>query len=302
MMASVLLLQDLQYQVGLRLQIHPTYDYLKQRPVIQPHLLKFKRTAALKNCKQRKCWDSRYTKEWLLSEDNVETKRHSYEEKRATCATAEKPNSEVKLDVMGKNISGLKNESQEGKNVGVTTIGAEGYGTVGADTIGANTHGTVSADTQDTIGANTHGTSTVSADTHSVTTVDAETIIDLPGVFDYVNIKYGTSRTQLRNLLEKGCYDTVRIDSSGLGSGPNIKCPVEAHVNLPTPNHKTFESTQSNMTAMGVSCDGQPVSEENPSNGTLVYERGKETKPISTRTLQFESRFECGNLMQAFEL
>lgn len=231
----------------------------------------------MKKCNQTKCdshWDSHHAEEWLFGEDDVETTQH---EKRAI-GIADKSNNNIcepkrKLDdAIGKNISGLKNGSLEGQNNdtqyhGVTNVGADTHSTVGA------------------VGA-----------------VGIEEITDLPRVLDYVNIKYGTSRTQLRNLSEKGCYDTILVDSSGVGSGPNIKCPVEAHVYLPTPNHKTCEPS---VTAIRVSCDVKPVSEENLNYGTKVkpvYERGEETKPVSTRSLQFESRFESGNLMQAFEL
>lgn len=133
--------------------------------------------------------------------------------------------------------------------------------------------------------------------------------IELSGVFDYVNVKYGTPKTQLTNLLENGCYKTVLVDSSGAGCGPNIKCPVEARVCLPTPSHKICEqpnplNKSSIVAAMGVF---SPVSEVRQASShrtqpKLVYVSGKETKTGPTESLQFESRFESGNLHQVFQL
>lgn len=137
----------------------------------------------------------------------------------------------------------------------------------------------------------------------------AEGIIELSGVFDYVNTKYGTPRTQLRNLSEKGYFETVLVDSSGVGSGPNIKCPAEAHLHLPTPTHKTSDvKLPSIVTSVAVSYVPPLLSlseittlTHHRNKAKLVYSSQKETM-LSEGSLQFESRFESGNLLQAFKL
>jgi hypothetical protein len=151
--------------------------------------------------------------------------------------------------------------------------------------------------------------------------------IELPEVFNYVNIKYGAPKAQLRNLLEQGYYDTILHDSSGVGAGPNIKYPVEAPVFFPTPYHGSKCESLGSSFEVRVTSDVMSIPEETLYHGNqakLVYAtkvagkvrtteyvaaRDKRTvvakekeKPASIGSLQFESRFESGNLFQAFQM
>lgn len=154
----------------------------------------------------------------------------------------------------------------------------------------------------------------------------------LSGILDYVNVKYGVPRNQLKNLSEKGCYKTKIVDTSGCGSGPSIKFPLESHKYLPTPKHGNYKTkiekgscqSTANETVVcetnyktkiengncqstaneTVVCDTSiESSSHGSSRGNLVYASGQETKVgLSSGSLEFESGFESGNLLQAFHL
>lgn len=140
-------------------------------------------------------------------------------------------------------------------------------------------------------------------------------VIALPGILDYVNIKYGTPRTQLKNLSEKGFFETVVVDTSGVGSGPVIHCPVESHVYLPTPKHKNCGTTLHDHRNKMIGVNQVPICDNSStdakltftlplpsSGGRLVYGSEQEKQNAFMGCLEFESRFESGNLFQAFQL
>lgn len=131
-----------------------------------------------------------------------------------------------------------------------------------------------------------------------------------PGIFTYVHNKYGTPRTQLQNLSEKGCYETIAIDSSGVGSGPMLNYPVEALVCLPTPRHNFGPNISCDQKKKCTVNTDKTVFSEVTSvalptsriRGKLVYATGQETDHDVIGGLQFESRFESGNLLKAIRL
>lgn len=146
---------------------------------------------------------------------------------------------------------------------------------------------------------------------------DNDDEIILPEVLDYVNIKYGTPRAQLKKLTEQGSYETVNVDTSGIGSGPIIKCPVESQVLLPTPYHEsssTVSSLSSDSAKLSThkrrsSCENAIInkvvtdiastSSFHSLESRLVYESGQ---VAFMGGLEFESRFESGNLLKAFQM
>lgn len=132
--------------------------------------------------------------------------------------------------------------------------------------------------------------------------VHDDTEIFLPEVLDYVNLKYGTPRAQLKKLTEQGYYETVNIDTSGIGLGPIIKCPVESQVLLPTPNHRKHKPTPRNTsenTAL-LTKDAEDQVKKGSTGSKLVYENGQVA--YCRDGLEFESRFESGNLLKAFQM
>ena len=118
----------------------------------------------------------------------------------------------------------------------------------------------------------------------------------------YVHAKYGTPRTQLQNLSEKGSYKTTTIDSSGIGSGPMLNYPVEALICLPTPRHNCGGSCDQEEKCTVNTTDETDTSVAHLTSGKLIYTTGQETDHEVIGGLQFESRFESGNLSQAIRL
>lgn len=133
--------------------------------------------------------------------------------------------------------------------------------------------------------------------------------LKLPGIFQYVNSKYGAPQKQLKNLLEKGCYDTRVIDTSGVGTGPNIKCPVESNIFLPTPSHGNGQlSSDPCSKPLDVPATHFPDTTEKAAQCSifpLVFTCGHEIpfeRGVGPNTLKFESRFESGNLSRALQM
>lgn len=129
--------------------------------------------------------------------------------------------------------------------------------------------------------------------------------IILPGILDYVHVKYGTPRLQLKSLSERGQYQTNSIDTSGCGAGPEIRCPVESHVHFATPHHQSqSESVQHCETVTsrtpGAVEEHPVVAAAVPNMEHLIYSTGGEL--AVTGDLQFESRFESGNLQRVYQL
>ena len=126
--------------------------------------------------------------------------------------------------------------------------------------------------------------------------------IQLSGVLEYVNSKYGVPKKQLKSLFEMGHYETHVIDSSGKGSGPHIKFPLESHICLPTPNHEStllLENTpETPQMCTARKCSTLPRVNAN----SLVYASEHNDVRMKHNTLEFESRFESGNLSQAFQM
>ncbi len=138
--------------------------------------------------------------------------------------------------------------------------------------------------------------------------VKSDEAIQLLGIYEYVHDKYGTPRKQLKNLVEKGFYETKVIDTSGMGSGPNIMCPTESHIILATPNLETTHLNSTNKLAPNpcnkLADHGATTSLNStlPLN-SLVFASGQEIEAtLKCNTLEFESRFESGNLSKAFQM
>lgn len=280
-------MQDLEYQVQLRLRIHPLYGYFKQHPtVIQPHLLELKKRAvtSLENLKQTKEGNSRL-------HAAVEQKSHLEDE-------------DINTTALNKHKCEL--EMAPGKNSSEQVNNGEGREAQSKTEVQNKTDGRSKVEGKSNQNK-TEGQTEVSGDQFKrECQIQATEEIELSGAFYYVNVKYGTPNTQLRNLLEKGCYEAVLVDTSGVGSGPKIKCPVEAHVYLPTPTHKVCEQPNPLNKSCIVAATGDfaPVSgigQTYRNQPKLVYASGNETKTGPAGSLQFESRFESGNLMQAFQ-
>ena len=155
---------------------------------------------------------------------------------------------------------------------------------------------------------NTEKINEVHSNLNSVKKNSTDEIISLSEVFNYVSTKYGTARTQLKNLSEKGCYDTVVFDCSGIGSGPNIKYPVESLVCLPTPTHQIpglhlQTKKASNDTATSErTCTSRSVYRISKDMLTYASAQGINFLPATPGDLFFESRFESGNLSQAYKV
>ena len=130
----------------------------------------------------------------------------------------------------------------------------------------------------------------------------------LSGIMDYVHSKYGTPKAQLKKLSKMGCYETNAIDTSGVGTGPTIKCPIESHICLSTPNLEHYSRHQSSKIISQQEARGHHVcaarqmvsASADSSRSRLIY--SSEQEIIVTKNLEFESKFESGNLQQAYEL
>lgn len=261
-------MQDLEYQVQLRLRINPLYDYYKRHSAVTyPHLIKLKKSASIttQRSKRESKNECNPYQRHLLSEDNADAE-HIVKDEMAIVGASEKPTDEIT-----ETHCTTKSDGCDGGN------GGDADDDMNSDDAGA---------------------------------------VDLCGVFNYVNTKYGVARTQLRKLTEKGCYDTVTVDTSGVGAGPNIRCPIESCILLPTPKLETQKPNpeiKSTCTANITTARHATTSVTSPSpstsspmhcihRGKLVYKTGQETCLLPVGGLQFESRFECGNLSQAFQL
>ena len=113
----------------------------------------------------------------------------------------------------------------------------------------------------------------------------------LPQVLEYVSVKYGVPRIQLNKLNTDGHYATVAINTSDDGSGPIIKCPLESRVILPTPCHKKTVSQANAEVGHDVPPDVM--------NSSMVNEGGH---VAFVNGLEFESRFESGNLLKVVQM
>lgn len=139
----------------------------------------------------------------------------------------------------------------------------------------------------------------------------ASQFINLSGLLQYVNSKYGAPRAQLKNLSEAGHYQTAIIDTSGIGNGPCIRHPVESNIFLSTPKHITMPYKVKNEEGTVIhkvkrkeetfAANGlNRASASLLPSGQLVYTTGEEETVRGD--LEFESRFESGNLKQAIQM
>ena len=123
-------------------------------------------------------------------------------------------------------------------------------------------------------------------------------------LFSYVNSKYGTPVDQLQHLSSSGCFKSGSIESSGDGSGSVIFFPPEANITLPTPTHSV--NTSPILFPLKLGIESSHISNVISPAGRLNLENShgqlKEKAPTPNLRLQFESRFEGGNLQQAIEM
>ncbi len=137
-----------------------------------------------------------------------------------------------------------------------------------------------------------------------------EDVVHLSELMDYVHKKYGIPKYQLKQLLKRGVYETNILDTSSgeecIGPCPTIRCPVESHVCLATPNHD--DSTLPHDDVNDVRPTSRLVHGDHecdtslPSispRGKLVYSTGKYEDQQNVGNLNFESKFESGNLQKA---
>ena len=136
-------------------------------------------------------------------------------------------------------------------------------------------------------------------------------------VSEYVNSKYGVPMEQLLHLTSTGSFQTHIIDSTGDGSGPFINVPLEANILFPTPQHVTTAShfTSSHTPNIGDNTRVQPHSSiqnstnvpkdtprSKPGARQVVYNGSSSDRVCPSNGLQFEARFEGGNLQQAVQM
>ena len=145
---------------------------------------------------------------------------------------------------------------------------------------------------------------------------------------DYVHSKYGVPTEQLSHVLTQQGLNSRTVDTSGCGRGPLIRVPIEASVLLPTPTHGTpthntpthgraYHTTNSHTVlttqtpppdkATLANADSTlsphppPQHSHHPSPPHSHHPPPPQhppahTTPGSEEGLQFEARFECGNL------
>ena len=281
-------MQDLEYQVRLRLQIHPDlYARFKQRPAALQSLYTPRRpAAALRKCQLLELespWGSHHDEKQV--EEVIKT---SFEDKGmfgSTSEQCEKEYSKSNPKEKCHNMKDLPSNKVHSQNSAHDVYGQNNAHDVHGQNNAHDVHGQNNAH-------DVHG--------NNVAMVCADDAINLPAIFDYINIKYGVPRTQLRNLSEKGCYNTFLNDSSGVGAGPNIKYPVEACVHFPTPNHlKTNCKPSTTIPSINSS---ELTTIHCKTKAKLVYTTEEEVKAVPKGSLRFESRFESGNLYQAHQL
>lgn len=156
---------------------------------------------------------------------------------------------------------------------------------------------------------------------------------------EYVNVKYGVPSDQLLHLSSTGSFRTRVVDTAGLGGGPFIHVPVEANILFPTPSHVSscsllkslspdhdnsssqFKSSKTNHGHVQVEgsiwCQSNslmPAGQDNTKASSIqstpfvfgtkqiVYSGGAKDVVTSHNGLQFEARFEGGNLQQAVQV
>ncbi len=115
---------------------------------------------------------------------------------------------------------------------------------------------------------------------------------NLSGIYEYVHDKYGCPYSQLLLVAKSQSFQTSVIDTSGCGKGPLIRSPVESNICLGTPKHFYIDSKKDKV------------------KPTVIHRKSSLTQEASSRddkskkcnranakgTLEFESRFESGNL------
>ena len=119
-------------------------------------------------------------------------------------------------------------------------------------------------------------------------------------VYEYLSAKYGIPIAQLKHLTKRGSYKTKAM---ACGDGGSIRWPIEANIAVPTPKHTATCSNSSvqedRALANGDGCEG----------GEGVRRRGRQVYSCDgggggggEGVLEFEARFESGNLQQALQV
>lgn len=133
----------------------------------------------------------------------------------------------------------------------------------------------------------------------------------LPPLLQYVSSKYGTPTNQLMCFCSTGSFISNTVDSSGSGCGPNICCPREANICLPTPVHsesnlQTKFPIVHSIPSSAMTYAQYHAADHEKEIGSI--EQGKDVGSVistgkrSRSQLTFESRFEGGNLLNAIEV
>lgn len=135
----------------------------------------------------------------------------------------------------------------------------------------------------------------------STTPSSTSAAVELPGVLEYVHMKYGTPYSQLKVLSESGHFKTNAVDTSGKGLGPTIKCPIESQVCLPTPSHAQLKKVGRKKATLG----GMPLPASIDSTSLMGPELHIAKTDMDLKCsgkLEFESRFESGNLWKTSQV
>lgn len=130
---------------------------------------------------------------------------------------------------------------------------------------------------------------------------------NLGTVYDYILNKYGTPYQQLESLMRKGRFRCHRPDINGhIGIDSRVRWPTECNIVMSTPKL----SKRQLAVNFPLQYSGPVLGTSRPHHGShhtgmrssLIYDCRAEKEDIdaeSAGVLQFESRFETGNLRQA---
>ena len=131
---------------------------------------------------------------------------------------------------------------------------------------------------------------------------------NLGAVYSYILNKYGTPHQQLEALMKRGRFRCHHADiNSHIGIDKRIRWPLECNIALPTPKFSKHQLAvnfpmQYSGPVLGASRPRQNHHSASVSTtSSLVYdcEAEREDIDMGSGVLQFESRFESGNLRQA---
>ena len=143
---------------------------------------------------------------------------------------------------------------------------------------------------------------------------------DLTGIYEYVHQKYGCPHSQLSLLSKSKRFKTRSLDTSGCGCGPIINSPIESKISLSTPKH--FDCICESESRVGPSpdcshfvrrhdCDVHNKDNKGHRPPPTCLRSGKRNNSndnsrnkeyVLTEQLEFESKFESGNLWKTSQM